>query len=382
MSTLSGGEAARASLAAVLLARFDVFLLDEPTNDLDFAGLAQLERFVLGLDGAAVLVSHDRTFLDRTVTDVFELDEHSHRGRLFGGGWAAYLEDQAVARRHAEEAFAQFEGQRDNLVGTAQRTREWAAKGALKAQKRPKDNDKIGRKLNVESSEKLAGKASRAERALERLDVVDKPWEPWQLQLELKEAPRSGAIVARLRGAVIDRGEFHLGPIDLELAAGERLAVLGPNGSGKSTLISALLGQIDLTEGEQWVGPGAVIGIVDQRRTVLDEGGTVLEAFTAASGMLAVDARTLLAKFGLVGDHVRRSTATLSPGERTRALLALFMAKGTNCLVLDEPTNHLDLPAIEQLEQALETWTGTLVLVTHDRSFLEHVRIDRELRLS
>ena len=382
MSVLSGGEAARAGLAAVLLSRFDIFLLDEPTNDLDVAGLALLESFVLSLDAPVVVVSHDRRFLSATITEVLELDERHRAAALFGGGWDAYLDARDVARRHAEEAYESYADKRSDLSGQAQRIQEWSAKGALKAQKRPKDNDKIGRKLKVASSEQLAGKASRAERQLERLETVEKPWEPWQLRLELKVAPRSGAVMARLSQAVIERGDFRLGPIDVAIDSGERVRISGPNGSGKSTLIDALLGRQELASGSHWMGPGVIVGELDQRRTALSgDHESLLEAFRAETGMLEPEARTLLAKFGLVRDHVLRATDTLSPGERTRALLALFMATGTNCLILDEPTNHLDLPAIEQLEVALETWTGTLIVVTHDRAFADAISVDREIIL-
>ena len=166
------------------------------------------------------------------------------------------------------------------------------------------------------------------------------------------------------------------------MAAGERIAIVGSNGSGKTTLLDALLGRGALAAGERFVGPSVVVGEVEQARGRLDAAPSLLRAFQAATGMDAADVRTLLAKFGLVADHVTRPTATLSPGERTRAILALLMANGANLLVLDEPTNHLDLPAIEQLEAALDTFAGTVLLVTHDRSLLEHVRLTRRLVLA
>ena len=181
---------------------------------------------------------------------------------------------------------------------------------------------------------------------------------------------------------MVERGSFRLGPLDLEIAWGDRLAILGPNGSGKSTLLAALLGRLPLAEGERWLGPSVVVGEIDQSRSRLSGDGTLLDAFTAESGMGSqAGARSLLAKFGLGAGHVLRPAASLTPGERTRATLAVLMARGVNCLVLDEPTNHLDLPAIEQLESALESYDGTLVLVTHDRRLLEAVHVDRTLTL-
>jgi ATPase subunit of ABC transporter with duplicated ATPase domains len=217
---------------------------------------------------------------------------------------------------------------------------------------------------------------------MERLDAVDKPREPWQLRLHVASPGRSGDVVARLDGAVARRGSFVLGPIDLLVGAGERIALVGANGSGKTTLIDVLLGRAELVAGRRTIGPSVVVGEVEQERGRLDRAASLLRAFQDATGMDAGDVRTLLAKFGLVADHVTRPTSTLSPGERTRATLALLQANGANVLVLDEPTNHLDLPAIEQLEAALDTFDGTVILVTHDRSLLEHVRLTRRIELT
>ena len=382
MTTLSGGQAARASLGAILLAQFDVFLLDEPTNDLDFDGLDRLEGFLDGLAGAAMIVSHDRAFLERTITTVLELDAQSHRGRVFAGGWLAYLDERETARRHAEEAFELYRAKRSTLQDRARSQRQWAVQGVNKAKKNPKDNDKAQRDFRLNRTEKQAAKVRVTEKALDRLDVVEKPWEGWQLQLSIASAARSGAVVARLQDAVVHRGEFTLGPIDVEIGWAERLAILGPNGSGKTTLLNALLGRLPLSSGTQWLGPGVVVGEIDQARASLTTSAPVLDAFVRASGLQRQqEARSLLAKFGLRTEHVSRPIASLSPGERTRAVLAVLMARGTNCLVLDEPTNHLDLAAIEQLEQAVDTFDGTLLLVTHDRRLLDAVRIDRTITL-
>ena len=378
--TLSGGQAARSSLAAILLSRFDILLLDEPTNDLDFDGLDRLEAFLAG-DVTFAVVSHDRAFLERTIETVVELDDHTHRAAEFSGGWLAYLEEKATARRHAAEAYEAYQAKREDLVGRARAQRQWAVTGVSKAKRQPKDNDKAQRDFRLNRTEKQAAKVRITEKALARLDHVDKPWEGWQLQLDIAAAPRSGDVVARLTNAVVERGSFVLGPVDLELGWAERLAVLGPNGSGKSTLLGALFGTIPVASGGAWIGPGVVVGEIDQSRRHFVGDRPLLDAFADASGLLARDARSLLAKFGLLGDHVFRPAGSLSPGERTRSVLALLMARGVNCLVLDEPTNHLDLAAIEQLEQALDTWAGTLVLVTHDRRLLEHTRVDRTVRL-
>jgi ATPase subunit of ABC transporter with duplicated ATPase domains len=192
-------------------------------------------------------------------------------------------------------------------------------------------------------------------------------------------APRSGDVVMRLQQAVARRGTFTLGPVDVEIGWRDRVAVVGPNGSGKSTLLLMLLGRLPLVSGERSIGASVVVGEMDQARGAFTTDAPVLDAFLVATGLTVAEGRSLLAKFGLSAEHVLRSAATLSPGERTRAVLARFAAQGVNCLVLDEPTNHLDLEAIEQLELALDGYDGTLIVVTHDRRLLDALELTRAI---
>ncbi|WP_431873258.1 ABC-F family ATP-binding cassette domain-containing protein [Amycolatopsis sacchari] len=383
MTSLSGGQAARAGLASLLLSRYDVFLLDEPTNDLDLDGLERLERFVTGLRAATVLVSHDREFLARTVDRVVELDLAQRQVTTYGGGYESYLEERAVARRHAREEYEQYAATKAGLEARARTQRAWMEKGVRNARRKAPDNDKAGRKFRSEATEKQAAKARQTDRMIERLEVVEEPRKEWELRMEIAAAPRAGAVVATLRGAVVHRGAFTLGPVDLQIDWADRVAITGANGAGKSTLLAALLGRAELAGGSAALGPGVVVGEVDQARRRFLGDVALAEAFAREVPEFAdADVRTLLAKFGLTAAHVLRPAATLSPGERTRAALALLQARGVNLLVLDEPTNHLDLPAIEQLESALDTYPGTLLLVTHDRRMLDAVHVTRRLEVS
>jgi ATPase subunit of ABC transporter with duplicated ATPase domains len=371
---LSGGEAARASLAAVLLAQADLLLLDEPTNDLDADGLAHLEAFVEGFPGAVVVVSHDREFLDRTVRRIAEIDPRSHAIVEWAGGWSEYASRRDEARRTAYAQFAEAQDRRRHLTSLlSTRRTEARAQGAGLGEKSG-GADRRG-------TNALRTKVRQAERLLERNPLPEKPFEPWELRLELRASGRLPSPVLRLTGAVVRRGSFHLGPLDLELQPGERLALSGPNGSGKTTLVRALLGELELESGTRATGRGVVPGVIGQRRVAYDSPEPLLEVFVERSGLHTVDARTLLAKFGLGAQHVLRPCETLSPGERTRAHLAGLQASGVNLLVLDEPTNHLDLEAVEQLEQALSSWDGALVVVSHDRRFLEAVSPTRTIAL-
>ncbi|NMO92057.1 ABC-F family ATP-binding cassette domain-containing protein [Actinomycetospora sp. TBRC 11914] len=400
MTALSGGQAARVNLAALLLARFDLFLLDEPTNDLDLAGLERLERFVRELRAPTVLVSHDREFLARTVTEVLELDLAQQQVALYGGGYESYLVERAVSRRHAREAYEEYADKRAALTTRMHEQRNWLEHGVRNARRKGgrADSDKNARKFRAEATEKQAAKVSQTQRRIERLEVVEEPRKEWELRMEIAAAPRSGTVVASLTGAVVRRGGFTLGPVTLQLDYGDRVAVTGANGAGKTTLLALLLGRLAPDAGSASLGSGVVVGEVDQARAVLGrrsiEGSTPIGELDPSrpSGSSLLDAfsrepevdrwptsevRTLLAKFGLGAEHVHRAADSLSPGERTRAALALLQARGVNLLVLDEPTNHLDLPAIEQLESALDAYEGTLLLVTHDRRMLAAVSTTR-----
>ncbi|WP_127125992.1 ABC-F family ATP-binding cassette domain-containing protein [Georgenia sp. SYP-B2076] len=389
MSTLSGGEAARTSLATLLLSRYDILLLDEPTNDLDLAGLDRLERFVQASRAPLVIVSHDREFLARSVTGIIELDIAQRQVTVYDGGYDAYLAERALARQHAREDYEQYAGRLGDLTARGQMQRSWVDKGVRNARKKAaKESDKHVKARAVSRTEKQAAKVSQTERAIERLEVVEEPRKEWELQMSIAAAPRSGTVVATLDGAVVRRGgdapghAFTLGPVTAQVDYGDRIVITGANGAGKSTLLGLLLGRVDPDAGRASLGSGVAVGEVDQARALFN--GT--EPLALAFGRLLpdwpeADVRTLLAKFALGGEQAVRPSSSLSPGERTRAALALLQARGVNLLVLDEPTNHLDLPAIVQLEQAIESFPGTVLLVTHDRRMLADVRATRRWEL-
>jgi ATPase subunit of ABC transporter with duplicated ATPase domains len=370
LGELSGGELSRAALASILLSRFDVYLLDEPTNDLDFAGLELLERFVASVEGGVVLVSHDRAFLDQTVDRIVELEAGTDRIHHYVGGWTEYEAARDRTRIGHEKAFAEWSEERARFSKLHADRREQARVGGKQADRR--------------GTHALMSKTRAAARRVELLDRdrVEKPWQPWELELDLAPRGRSGDLVVALEGAVVERGSFRLGPVDLVVGWGERVSIAGPNGSGKTTLIDVLLGRLALAEGNRRVGPSVVFGEIGQDRDLFAPDEPLLDSFCRAAGLPHGEARTLLAKFDLYASHVLRPGGSLSPGERTRAELAVQAARGAGCLVLDEPTNHLDLPAVEELERALDAFDGTLLLVTHDRRFLERVGVSRVVELS
>ncbi|WP_062983347.1 ABC-F family ATP-binding cassette domain-containing protein [Nocardia anaemiae] len=388
MTGLSGGQAARAGLASVLLSRFDILLLDEPTNDLDLDGLARLEQFVTGVRVPLMVISHDREFLARTVNRIVELDLAQQRVGIYDGGYEAYLMEREIARQHAREAYEEYADTKAGLEARAQMQRNWLEHGVRNARRKARDpkkvdSDKAGRKMRAESTEKQAAKARQTQRRIERLDVVEEPRKEWELRMAIAAAPRSGSVVATLSNATLTRGDFELGPITTQVDWADRIVLTGTNGSGKSTLLALLLGKIQPDTGTAALGSGVEIGEVDQARGLFRGSAALADTFSAEMPEWPdAEVRTLLAKFGLRGQHVLRPCETLSPGERTRAALALLQARGVNLLVLDEPTNHLDLPAIEQLEQAIESFEGTMLLVTHDRRMLDSITATRRWHMN
>lgn len=382
MTDLSGGQAARVGLAALLCSRFDVVLLDEPTNDLDLDGLARLEEVVQGMRGGVVLVSHDREFLSRSVTRVLELDLAQHTNTVFGGGYDSFLEEREVARRHRREEYEEFAERKADLVARARTQREWSSQGVRNAIRKAPDSDKHRRRAASESSEKQAQKVRQMESRIARLEEVVEPRKEWVLEFTIGSAPRSSSVVSTLSDAVVRRGDFVLGPVSLQVNAGERIGITGPNGAGKSTLLRLLFGDLEPDSGDARLSANVAIGEIDQSRRHFTGPRPLAERFEEfVPDFTSAEVRTLLAKFGLRADHVNRPVSELSPGERTRAALALLQARGTNVLVLDEPTNHLDLAAIEQLESALASYDGALLLVTHDRRMLANVHVDRHWRV-
>jgi ATPase subunit of ABC transporter with duplicated ATPase domains len=361
---LSGGEAARRKLEAILTADAEVLLLDEPTNDLDFAALQSLEHFVQKHRGGLVVVSHDRAFMEG-MTSIVEFEAETRSVREYTGGWSQFARQRAAARARQESAYADYRVGRERIEEQVRRMRQWEERGYGQGRKKKKTKDV-----------KKAG-----EKKLARLERVEKPWTPWRLQLTLAPEQRGGDVVARLERAIIARDGFRLGPISLELRQGDRLALLGRNGVGKTTLLKALLGELPLASGRRWVGPSVVLGELPQGEGQFGGSQRLLDSFVDLAGLSVDDARSLLAKFALGAGDVLRPGRSLSPGERSRAAIALLAARHVNALVLDEPTNSLDLEAIEQLEFALEDFQGALVLVTHDRRFLDAFGATRTIEL-
>lgn len=369
MLSLSGGQSARVELAALLLSSFDLYLLDEPTNDLDEAGIEALQSFLSQLRAPTLLISHDRDLLSHVATGILEFDPSLQQSLRYSGGYREYLREREISRTAARERYMRSEESRARVTGqirAAEASQRRGRKHAEASYRRGRV-DKLARNAMIEGATAGAQNKSRLRRQLQRMPEVDEPRKVWQLRMVFAKTPRSGETVASLAGAVARRGSFTCGPIDLHINRGDRCVIDGANGSGKSTLVAMILGDLVLDEGSRTVGASVIPGRLDQKR--LTSSRTLLDVLASElPDKAAVEVRTLVAKFGLGPRQLAQAAGTLSPGERTRARLAVLQAQGANLLVLDEPTNHLDLEAVEQLESALQGFEGTLVAVTHDRA--------------
>ncbi|MGC3995112.1 MAG: ABC-F family ATP-binding cassette domain-containing protein [Propionicimonas sp.] len=371
LGTLSGGQAARAALASILISQYDVLLLDEPTNNLDADGLAALTFFVREVRSPVLVASHDRAFLDEVATSVLELDLPQQAVHHYAGGWTEYRAAKALARAQADEAYETYAQRRDDLAEQARRRTEWARQGRAKASRLP-PGSALEKKYREDRARRMDQRAARVRDAAERLEEVEQPRKEWELRFSIAEAPPSADVVLTLDAVVARAGDFRVGPVSAQVARGDRVALVGPNGSGKTTLLRALLGSGEVASGRVSWGTRTVLGTLDQARDAIGGAVSLRDAVQVAVGEPDPAAvRTLLAKFGLGPEHVGRPCDSLSLGERTRAALAVLQARAVNVLVLDEPTNHLDAAAIDQLQAALVAFGGTLLVVTHDRALLD-----------
>ncbi len=380
LGSLSGGQASRIGLVAVAVARCDVLLLDEPTNHLDDAGLAALGELLAEHRGAAMVVSHDRAMLAAFAGAVIELGEG--RATRHAGGWDAYEAEREAARALASRRHEQAVAERERLTEVDREIRRRAAASAARVDSRAApDGDKHGREWVRMRADGMRRRAARLGTRREQVEVPERPRERPALALELSAGERRGGAALALEGAELRRGAWRLGPLDLALDYGDRVLLDGPNGSGKSSVLAALQGDPRLAAGHRALARGAVVATLGQDRWGIEGEGTTVAGLRAATGLDETAARTALAAFGLGAEPAERPAATLSPGERTRAELALLAHRRATCLLLDEPTNHLDVEALEVLEAALADWPGAMVVASHDRRFRSALRLDREVRL-
>jgi len=376
----SGGQKAKIALARLLVTEPSLLLLDEPTNHLDLESLVWLESFVKRFKGSVLVISHDRRFLDQTISRIIELDDHTHQVKEYVGTYTDYATQRQRETEKQYERYEDYKAEVKRIKESARKKQEWANKG----QRGPKskDNDKNIRNTAKERSSGVSSAGKALERRLDRIEMVQKPFEDWGVNAELTMTSRSGEMVAKF--VKVDKvygTRKVLEKLDFDLHFGERVAIFGANGSGKTTLIKLLLGLIKPDVGQVKLGARVISGYFSQEQEGLDFSATVLEEFMKVAVMYESDARSFLCKVEFTKDEVFKKIRDLSPGERARLMLAKLMIAQPNFLVLDEPTNHLDLESLGRVESAFAEYPGTMLVVSHDRYFQNRIGVTRILFL-
>lgn len=378
VSDLSGGMQTKLALASILVAEYDVFLLDEPTNNLDIAGIEILEAFIRRSKAGFLIISHDRRFLKETMNKIVELREGAGGMNFFGGGfadWRLQLERdraaQAKAHREAELERRKLEEAMQKKMAQSVRTD--------RAEKGSRDNDKMATDRKNENAGKTLAKASKAlETRLDRLEDVDRPDEDVDLSVLFPiTANKPGGDMVKLEGAVAKYEARELGPYNLIVRGGERVAIIGPNGEGKSTLVKLLAGLLEPAKGSREVAEATQIGFIAQQPEFEHPDESLVDNVSRMASVDETKAATELARFGIARESQTLPTTRISPGQRGKAFLAVHALRATNLLIMDEPTNHLDVGASEALGKALATYPGALVVVSHDREFLHDAGIKK-----
>lgn len=374
INSLSSGQKSKVFMAGVLLSDPDVLLLDEPTNNLDLPALVWLEDFLMRSDAACIIVSHDRLFLDRVVRKIFEIDWHTRTLNITSGRYSNYL-----VRKEKESArqWAKHEAQQEEIKRLTEQARKKKAKAISGSRYMGTDSDKFLRGFKRDRASKSGKQAKAIEKRIEQMEIIEKPIERDVFRIHLRPTKPEGSRDIALTDVVTGYADdgFKVGPISVTIPYGSRVVILGLNGTGKSTLLKTISGELELLNGRVIRGNALVIGNLMQEHDNLPRGESIKDfLMRRVAGIAVQDAYALAVKFGFKATEINKEIAALSPGGRARLLFALFSALSANVLLLDEPTNHLDLEALEALEEAVAHYEGTIVLVSHDRYFLERFR--------
>ncbi|MFC2031625.1 ribosomal protection-like ABC-F family protein [Chloroflexota bacterium] len=362
---LSGGQKTRVGLARLLIADPELLLLDEPTNHLDIEALEWFERFLERFEGAVMMVSHDRAFLDHAATVILELDPVTHTATCYPGNYTAY--DRAKARQ-LEKHWAAYKDQQDRIA---------RLEGNLATRKGYARSIEQGtidfgpRKIAKMIARKAVVQQRRIERLLDSEERIDRPERTWQMKMQFVNTPSSGQDVLHLEELSMGFGSLHLFEnVNLTLTAGDRIALVGRNGSGKTTLARIITGALAPRSGRVRLGSGVKVGYYSQEQEDLEPDSTPYQIIRGEAPLGETEARSFLHYFLFGGDEAFVPVRNLSFGERARLSLARLVVQGCNFLLLDEPINHLDIPSRGRFEQTMSGFPGTILSIVHDRYYI------------
>lgn len=380
VNDLSSGQKVKVSLAGILLKGVDLLLLDEPTNNLDLPSLIWLEDFLKTSEAVVIIVSHDRRFLDKVTKKIIEIDRNTKSVTVTGGKYSDYLEMSIKRLERAREIYRLQQEEIERLTEEVRKKKMEADRGS---KWQGSDNDKFLRGFKRDRAGRSGRRAKAIEKRIEQIEKVEKPIEKDPLKIPLEAPSNFGSLHITFDNVVAgySRG-FSIGPVSIEIMYGNRVGIMGLNGSGKSTLLKTLTGVISPLSGSVEIGSGIRIGNMMQEHEILPKNKTPIEFLEIEGKLSTQDSYAKLTKFGIGSEQAKRPISELSPGGRARLILAFFSALSVNALILDEPTNHLDIEAVQALEETLSLYTGTVILVSHDRYFLEKTKLDTVYQIS